>query len=335
MEPAAALSPVAQEMVAEIIKVVLIGWGCVVDRLAQESSVELPKDGLTMTTLVAGLKMPAAWVTRKIANQTERRAVEVLLKEYEQTGTVTQNLPDEVRQVRATRAADTGNSLREEPLPVTEKLQPVTPEPIAEKHEPVKVADSEPVSVEAKPHFDRKVATEAPEPIEMEAAEETPAESREKPEMVIHRIRAPRLNQNSPLADAPSIGPKTAERFAQIDIDTVGEFLKASPVDLNKRLRTKWITTELLQDWQAQCRLACSLGHLRAVQVQLLVGAGVKTAEQLVAADPQALASEIHRYCLTSVGKRILRGGNEPTAEDVIGWIREAKQILKAKEGAA
>ena len=61
------------------------------------------------------------------------------------------------------------------------------------------------------------------------------------------------------LVDAPSIGPKTAKRFAKIGITTVAQFLEASPAAVADQLRTRWIKTETIVDWQEQARLVATV----------------------------------------------------------------------------
>lgn len=60
-----------------------------------------------------------------------------------------------------------------------------------------------------------------------------------------------RVNLESELADAPSIGPKTAMRFQQIGITKIGQFLAADVQQMADQLNTSWIKPELLADWQA------------------------------------------------------------------------------------
>ncbi len=104
--PPDALSHQSRELIAEIIAVVLCGWARVLERVVEEADVDIPAQPLTIPALIAGIKMPTAWVTRRIANTQERQAIKALFEEYQQTGTVQQNLPVEVRQVKATREAD-------------------------------------------------------------------------------------------------------------------------------------------------------------------------------------------------------------------------------------
>ena len=55
-----------------------------------------------------------------------------------------------------------------------------------------------------------------------------------------------RLNVNDPLDDAPSIGKKTAARFAAIGINTIGEFLDADADDLAAKIDADHIDVETI-----------------------------------------------------------------------------------------
>lgn len=289
--PPNALSAKSRELLAEIIAVVLTGWARVVERMAEEAAVEIPEQSLTIPALIAGIKMPAAWITRRIASTTERKAIAELFDEYKLTGSLHEHLPDEVRQVRQTRKADANAELGVKPSP------PASTTPVAT------APTSVPTSTVEEP------AT---------AHDETASDD-DQP--TIHRMPVPRLTLESPLVHAPSIGPKTAQRFAQIAVHTVGNFLQNSAADLSQRLRTKWITVDVVLDWQNQCRLACSVAGLKSQTIQILVGVGILNAEQLAQSHPKRLFAEVLKYCDTSAGRRILRGSELPTEADVASWI--------------
>ena len=51
---------------------------------------------------------------------------------------------------------------------------------------------------------------------------------------------------------APSIGPKTAERFEKINVQTVADFLKQTAESMAAKLKYKRITAEVVRQWQQQ-----------------------------------------------------------------------------------
>ncbi len=128
----------------------------------------------------------------------------------------------------------------------------------------------------------------------------------------------------SPIVDAPSIGPRTAERLTAAGISTVREFLDADPQQLADLLDASRINAEKIESWQHQARLVCQVPNLRGHDAQFLVACQVGTPEALAQADPQALYSRIRRLLDTKTGQRILRGGKEPDLEEIRFWITSA-----------
>lgn len=129
----------------------------------------------------------------------------------------------------------------------------------------------------------------------------------------------------SPLVDAPSIGPKTAKRFEKIGVFTVGDFLTADPAHLAIQLATRWVTVQLLSDWQGQARLVCEVPSLRGFEAQLLVAANCRSGADLATRDPRGLFARITAIVPTSEGERILRNSSAPLLDNVIDWIHAAQ----------
>ncbi|MEP0345665.1 DUF4332 domain-containing protein, partial [Rhodopirellula bahusiensis] len=135
-----------------------------------------------------------------------------------------------------------------------------------------------------------------------------------------------------PLADAPSIGKKTAARFAGIGIHTVGDFLKADEQTMTRRLDTRWITADTIHAWRCQTMLMCQLPSMLAREVQLLVGAGYTTTDALAKTDVATLQAAVETYAATYSGRRYLRGATPPTMdrlEIIIGDAAHAMIKLK------
>jgi predicted flap endonuclease-1-like 5' DNA nuclease len=132
------------------------------------------------------------------------------------------------------------------------------------------------------------------------------------------------LAMTDDLVDAPSIGPKTAERFTAIGITTVAQFLDASPATMAEQLRTRWIKTERLVDWQDQARLVASVPGLCGYKAQLLVAVQCRDWQSLSAKDATSLHGDIEQFAITKAGQRILRSTEVPTVQDVAEWISNA-----------
>ncbi|XZE51972.1 DUF4332 domain-containing protein [Planctomycetaceae bacterium SH139] len=140
------------------------------------------------------------------------------------------------------------------------------------------------------------------------------------------------LELNSPIVDAPSIGPKTAKRLETIGYRTVRQFIEANPATIAAQLNHHRLTKDRITTWQQQSTLMCQVPMLRGHDVQLLIEANVITPEQLASAVPAQLFTKIDRVARSSEGKRILRGANLPDLEEINDWIRWAadRRSLKA-----
>ncbi|WP_197169202.1 DUF4332 domain-containing protein [Novipirellula galeiformis] len=133
------------------------------------------------------------------------------------------------------------------------------------------------------------------------------------------------------LVDAPSIGPKTAARFANIGITTIGQFLASAPEQMASQLNTQWITPALIEDWQAQATFVTSIASLCGYKSQLLVAIDCRTPAQLAERDADELTAAIARYAQTKAGQRILRSSTPPDETNVARWIAEARECSQQR----
>jgi predicted flap endonuclease-1-like 5' DNA nuclease len=138
------------------------------------------------------------------------------------------------------------------------------------------------------------------------------------------------LFSSDDLEHAPSIGPKTAEKFAAVGINTVGDFLEHNPDDMAELLDDGQADAETLADWQDQAQLVIDVPGLRGTHAQLLVGAGYRTAQAVAEADPVELSANVLKFVSTSEGKRVLRAGMPPDIEKIKGWVEVARHAVAA-----
>ena len=129
------------------------------------------------------------------------------------------------------------------------------------------------------------------------------------------------LDLNDDLEAAPSIGPKTAERFEKIGIISVADFLRQTAESISTRLKYKRLSADVLRTWQHQTRLVCRIPNLRGHDAQLLVACGVTEPGELAAMDPRALFSVIGPFSDTKEGLKIIRSGKKPDLAEVTDWI--------------
>lgn len=136
-----------------------------------------------------------------------------------------------------------------------------------------------------------------------------------------------RLAGEMDIVDAPSIGPKTAVRFKAIGVARVRDLLSLDPAETAAKLDAGWISARLVRDWQAQAGLACAVPELPGFAAQLLVGAGVRDAAALAAAEPAPLYTAMLRFAHSEEGKRCLRDRAIPGPEALQTWIANAKVV--------
>ena len=307
-DPPKGLNAEARQILAELFALATNGWAQILSRLADDTTADLPEVSLNLTTFLATLDMPMAWIVRKISDAGERSAVRKILKEFEATGKVRRNLPQESRVVARERARD----LKRDSESPAKRIKTIAPRVIpssdsASEHAGPASSIGTERGTSPPPHLSSSTKSEA-----------LPAAS------------GSRVNYGSDLVDAPSIGPKTARRFAAIGVTTIGQFVAADAQELAQQLDTRWITADLLVDWQAQARLVCAVPALCGYKAQLLVQAECRSASELAAAESSELSQKLQQVSQTSEGQRILRSSPVPTNEDVAEWITSARATARA-----
>jgi hypothetical protein len=211
----------------------------------------------------------------------------------------------EVAELAAEDASDT--DVEEAELEAVEAV-----EDIAENEEATSAAEA--MLAELNATDDSEAAPEA----EIEAVEE------EMDELAERRRNA--LTLDSPVVDAPSIGPKTASRLEKVDIITIGDLLSADPDATAQALNVRYIKGDTLTDWQDQTRLMVEAPGLRVLDSQILVGAGIRTAEDLAKASATTVFKAATSFLDTPQGARVLWGGdNNVDKTEVEQWIDLAR----------
>ena len=133
------------------------------------------------------------------------------------------------------------------------------------------------------------------------------------------------LDIESPVVDAPSIGPRMAEKLAPWGIASVSDLLASDSASTAAQLADKTVTAETIAQWQHQALLVCRIPNLRGHDAQLLVGSGYITAEQIAASDAASLFDKVTRFASSKAGVRILRGSSAPDLAEVTDWIQWAQ----------
>jgi len=139
------------------------------------------------------------------------------------------------------------------------------------------------------------------------------------------------LDLSSPVVDAPTIGPKMAQKLESIRVKTIGDLLAAESGDIATAIGERSVTAAAVDGWKSQSMLVCRIPNLRGQDAQLLVAAGYSTAESIADASTETLYEAIARVASTKAGLRYLRGGNPPDQDRVNAWIQWAKHSRMVK----
>ena len=134
------------------------------------------------------------------------------------------------------------------------------------------------------------------------------------------------LELSDDLEAAPSIGPKTAERFIKIGVKTIAEFLAQTAESMASKINYKRITADVIRQWQHQARMVCRVPNLRGHDAQLLVACGITEPEDLADRQPQSLFKIIEPFAKSKDGLKIIRGGKQPDLEEITDWINWARE---------
>ena len=309
-KPQEGLSLIAKQALAELFGLAVTGLARVIEHAAAdaESTIgqPLPSPSASLGMILATARVPMRLWIRNLDHAHERRAVESLIQEFQRTGEVKQNLPAEVDIVH-----------RVINIYADEKVWKQRRKQLQSDRTEIKV---EHTSVDD----------------DDDAASETTLvpQSEREPRVLpfpTGKVAATRddvrygLHLQDPLVDAPSIGPRTAERFKAIGIHSVHHFLKAEPETMCDDLATRWISESILTLWQAQAKAMCCVPKLNCLDAQLLAGAGFVTRQSIAQSNPETLHQAVSRYAATAAGKRYSRGQQAPELSEVKSWIDNAR----------
>jgi uncharacterized protein YhaN len=133
------------------------------------------------------------------------------------------------------------------------------------------------------------------------------------------------LLPDSPVVDAPSIGPKMAEKLSKLGVITVSDFLNRPAQWIADKLGDSKLSADTLRTWQSQSSLMCQVPGLRGHDAQLLVACDITTPEQILSYSPDRLLAIVGPLAESREGQRMLRSANAPDMEEIQDWIRWAQ----------
>ena len=302
VDPPAGLDAVSRRIIGNQIRYASALFAIVLSRAIAESKVSPPDVELGLDTVLATLQIPMKTLANRLADRADREQVQRMYDELKATGTVEANLPEDDRAVRDLHAAEVVTAAQP-------RKSTAAPKTVA-------------ATVKAAPSNAPKPAP-APKPtlaarLEQVRSDQTPA----RPE--------PRLKPADDVVDAPSIGPRMAERLYARGIKTVADLLAGDAASLAAELGLAHVKKKDVADWQAQARLASTVPGLTGTGAQLIVGAGYRDLAAIVAVPPAKLAADVLAFAASTSGKRILRDGTPPDTERIETWAENTRQALAA-----
>lgn len=314
--PAEGMDAEMQARIARQLGLAIVTLARVLDAAFAESGAVPPNVGLSVETLVTALNVPVHWVTRRMADRREQAAVLAMYREYKETGKVLRTLSEDSRAIREAYAAEV---LR---IPLAElDAQPAGPVGGAFVEEPRPQRVTKPKRKPQPPAGDGEIG-EIDASADSRRSDETGgAKPAGQPGFGARFY----LRPMDPVVQAPSIGPKTAERLQSIGVKTVADLLRASPEKTAPRLQTRDVTPDRFRAWQAQAQLMCDVPGLRGHDAQMIVAAGVLTRKALAETEPQDLHLMADDYARSAEGQRELRQTAPPDLSEVAQWIASAK----------
>jgi hypothetical protein len=243
--PPAGLDRVSQEAIAKCLARATVGIAIVLDRAFAEAAVTPPVVDLSAKEVIASSTIPIRQLINKLADKGDRTVVEAIYKEVQETGKAIKSLPESERLVRQFHAAEVLK------IPLV-KLDSERPRPAGRSYVP-------PTAVAAKPAAKivpvATAAAVAPNNSGIPGKPTTPITTASHQTKVASAAARFFLNADDDIVDAPSIGPKTATRFQEIEMHKVRDFLNADAEATAKKLNTRHITATVVRDWQDQSRL--------------------------------------------------------------------------------
>lgn len=322
--PVEGLDQEMKDVVAALIGYASVMLARMLDRATAEAKSEAPPVNLLLDTVAIVANTPVRLVAKRVEHVAEAGLVAEQYAEYRKTGKVRDTLGDDDRAVRKLFAEEVlkislSNLDCQWPRETGTKAGQGAEARVTKKNKPAKTrAETEGAASKARTPKPAKTKTPAAAP---EAAQAP----------VISRIR---LSREAAIVDAPSIGPKTASRFAIIGVNTVGDLLALAPEDAAHRIKAGHINAGVIRDWQAQALLACSVPELNGTNAQLLVGAGIYSIDDLATADLDFLIDAITLYAQSKEGERALRDAPIPDRARVKTWIEAALHICENRSAA-
>lgn len=329
----------SRRVLAKLIAYAVVGFSRVLGRLIRDANVAPPAVNLSFETMLSTISIPVSFITKQFTDRREQAQIRAMFEEYQRTGRVQETLAEDERVMQRLIAERDGTLSDSEPTSYVSAVSTrqswsgieTTPSPSMKADtlaSAVTATAAQDVITATEPEFVQKPAHDmsstqaAVSPLKAEpSAAESPARTY--------------LSLESDIVDAPSIGPKMAERFYALGMKQVRDLLDADPETACQALEIKQLTPELFRVWQTQAQLCCDIAGLRGHDSQILVACGYRTVDAVAFADPNALLKAATAIVASPAGQRVLRGSSPPDAAEVERWIASSKSSLQRQRAAA
>ena len=302
-DPAAALDDKLRKVTAKLIGYASVGFARILERAFKESGQTPVAVKTSLLGVLTTLTIPVTWVLKKMNSMGQKKAVTRVFDEFRETGKVVKALSVDERTVRKAHA--------EEVLGVDiVELDQQEIGPVGSKS----TARLKTRTRRTRSRRDRRPNREQAQP--------------GKQQFTPTRETGPKfhLSPSEPLECAPSIGPKTARRFANLGIHTVGDLIIANPRSTAAALNNWHIDEKKIAEWQTQAILACRIPGITGHDAQILVACGFDDPSEIIEAEPDQLLSLVEEFVDSVEGKSVLRGGRKPDLAEVEDWITWSKK---------
>jgi Domain of unknown function (DUF4332) len=133
------------------------------------------------------------------------------------------------------------------------------------------------------------------------------------------------LSDRSSIDAHPSINAEVAAGCRACRITSIGQLQDVDADWLSDQLGIEGVDGNRIRNWQAAADLLCSVRNLRPFDARVLVGAGIRSANQLSHMHPSQLVDRVERFFETDIGRRILRSGNRFENSRIHNWISAAR----------
>ncbi len=296
--PPAGLDDHLQTVTGQLLGYASVGFARILERAFEESAAQPAKSSSSMFAILYKLTSPISWAVNAFNHVRRRGKVRKIAAEYKTTGKVVRALPRDEKQIRELHA---------------EEILKVDLQELDKKE--IRAVGTKSTAVQAvrKPQRTRR-----PKVTERIG-------SNENSRMTF------RLDPGEPLEAAPSIGPKTAKRFEQVDIHTVEDFLGADPEETANALDTKHVSEDVIRQWQTQARLACQIPGIYGHDAQILAACGFENPSEIASSKPEMVLSLVNEFAKTKEAKFILRSSKHPDLEEVSNWVEWSQQSRQMK----